>query len=191
MGTSVKPYPCCRYSHGCIELLLELAGGGLAADDVESVRCAVLRAGWHLVAEPRTFESAVDAQFSLPFAAAVALAHRRFTLAEVEAGPQLARGLSDLIARVECVESERLEAAFPAAWGAEVEVRTRAGDVLVRSVATAPGSPERPLSGAALRAKAASLIGAERAAGLLAACTAAIDEDPVAALTSDIHRSPR
>ena len=79
--TSVKLYPCCRYIHGCVDLLIELTGAEeLEPEAIEAIGCGVLSAGVGLVAEPaeqkRSVKSEVDAQFSMPFAAALALTHR-------------------------------------------------------------------------------------------------------------------
>jgi 2-methylcitrate dehydratase PrpD len=49
MDTSIKLYPCCRYLHGCIDLLLDLQ---LEVEEIERVECAVLPGGWSLVAAP-------------------------------------------------------------------------------------------------------------------------------------------
>lgn len=68
LGTSVKLYPCCRYTHGGIDLLLDVVREEeLVPADVESISCGVLAAGSQLVAEPldakRRVAGPVDAQF--------------------------------------------------------------------------------------------------------------------------------
>jgi 2-methylcitrate dehydratase PrpD len=173
--TAVKHYPCCRYMHGCIGLLLELvAEEGLEADDAVAIRCGVLSGGWSLVAEPPAAEQVVrnhvDGQFSMAFGAALAVARRSATLDDFERAAELGTELAPLMRRVECFHSPRLDAAYPAAWGAEVEVRTRGGATLVRAEDHFRGSPERPTARDGLVAKAAGLIGPERAASLARAC---------------------
>ena len=78
MRVSIKPYACCRYNHGLIDCVLDLARTHrVSPDDVARVRLGVLSGGALLVADPieqkRAPESVVDAQFSAPYAAAVAL----------------------------------------------------------------------------------------------------------------------
>lgn len=191
LGTSVKPFPCCRYIHGCLDLLLEIRRErSLEAGDVDEVLCGVLSAGWDLVAGPREVKlrvkSQVEGQFSLPFAAALALTHGHATLEDFEAAAGLAPTLAPLMARVQCRRSPRLDAAFPAAWGAEVEVRLRSGETITRAIADAPGSPSRPLSEERLLAKAADLTGADAAAALARACADALDDDPVRELVTTL-----
>jgi 2-methylcitrate dehydratase PrpD len=164
-ATSTKPFPCCRYAHAGIDALLWLREQHrLRADDVEEVRCAVLDAGAGLIADPADeklrIRDQVDAQFSMPFLAALALDEGRVTLDELERAPELAGGLESLMRRVRCTRSDELEAAFPEQWGAEVTVVLRDGRQLRHDVRAAPGSPDRPQDEPELRRKAESLLGA-------------------------------
>ena len=81
MRTSIKPHACCRYKQGPIDGILKIMREQrLQAADVETVALGVLRAGFALVADPPELKCAprsiVDAQFSMPFGAAVAHAVR-------------------------------------------------------------------------------------------------------------------
>lgn len=185
--TAVKRYSCCRYMHGCIDLLLEIADEeDMQPGDVDAVRCGVLSAGWQLVADPPAAEQRirgqVDAQFSMAFGAALALTRRTAGLDDFERAGELARELEPLMRRVECFRSPRLDAAYPAAWGAEVEVRTRGGRVLTRAEDHFLGSPERPFTRDDLLAKASGLVGEPRAHALLQACIETPPDAPVEAL---------
>ena len=78
LRTSVKPHSCCRYMQPPIDGILTLVRDhGIRPDDVERVRLGTLRAGSRLIAEPKEVkynpQTVVDAQFSMPFGAAVAL----------------------------------------------------------------------------------------------------------------------
>ena len=82
MKTSIKPHACCRYKQGSIDCILGIVrDNDLTAEDIEKVEASILKAGAALVAEPRESklspESIVDAQFSMPFGAAVAIIHGR------------------------------------------------------------------------------------------------------------------
>ncbi len=74
--TGLKPYPCCRYLHPAIDGLLAVAPDVDPAA-VESVRVGLPRAGVRLTGDPidakRRPDNFVDAQFSGPFVAALAL----------------------------------------------------------------------------------------------------------------------
>jgi 2-methylcitrate dehydratase PrpD len=180
LATAMKPYPCCRYTHGCIELLIDLE---LDADDIASISCGVLRAGQRLVADPieakRRIAGPVDAQFSMPFTAALALTARAVTLEHVADAAALGAELAPLMARIDCHTSPQLEAAFPGRWGAEVVVERRDGTVERRVAADMPGAPSRPFSDAELRAKAGVLVGPQEASALIAACAPERDAEPL------------
>jgi 2-methylcitrate dehydratase PrpD len=164
-GTSVKYYPCCRYLHGIIDLLPDLTRRHqIRQADVAAIGCGVLSGGWTLVADPldakRRIESEVDAQFSAPFAAAVAVARGRVTPADFGRGPDLARELAWLIERVECFTSARLDAAYPGRWGAEVWIQLRDGTRFAAEEISFRGSPDFPPTWEDITAKLTPLIGA-------------------------------
>jgi 2-methylcitrate dehydratase PrpD len=184
--TSTKPFPCCRYAHPGLDALLWLREEhDLAAGDVEEIRCAVLDAGAGLIADPPEeklrIHDQVDAQFSMPFLAALALTEGRVTLDDLERAPELAPGLAPLMRTVRCTRSDALEAAFPGRWGAEVTVRLRDGRTLRHDVRAAPGSPDRPQDEPELLHKAETLLGADGVA-LAERWLGAAEDTPVARL---------
>ena len=73
--TSVKFHPCCRYMHGVMDLLAAYRTEGGRVEGIQRIDCGVLSAGTGLVGEPlarkRTVSNMVDAQFSMPFGAAL------------------------------------------------------------------------------------------------------------------------
>lgn len=187
LGTALKLYPCCRYTHGNLDLLLELMSEeDLRAEDVASVSCGVLAAGWTMVAAPiedkRRIAGTVDGQFSMPFTAALALTRGAATLEGFAQAAELGVALAPLMARIHCHRSDALEAAFPDTWGAEIKVRTKGGATLHRVEASMKGAPARPLSSAELRTKAEALIGGEAAGTLLEACLGVGDADEISRL---------
>ncbi|MEX2247932.1 MAG: MmgE/PrpD family protein, partial [Dehalococcoidia bacterium] len=98
MRVSLKPYGCCRYSHGLIDAVLALgrehffleSPAPISLDEIERIRLGVLSAGWPLIAEDiqrkRDPRNTVDAQFSAPYAAAAALVTGLATLREFDIG---------------------------------------------------------------------------------------------------------
>ena len=81
LRTSIKPHACCRYMQASIDGLIDLATAhDIYPEQVERIEVAVLEAGWPLVCEPRERKyspsNVVDAQFSMPYGAAVALTDR-------------------------------------------------------------------------------------------------------------------
>jgi 2-methylcitrate dehydratase PrpD len=172
IDTSVKFYPCCRYMHGNIDLLREIhtEHPGLRPDDVELIEVGVIRAGAGLVADPPgrklVIASTVDAQFSMPFGAAVALGTGTATVAQFAKAPEVAQDLAAWLPKVSCVTSQTLEAAFPENWRAEVRVRLRDGKVIEKAEAAFRGSPGDPATLDQVQDKAVGLLGAEPAGRL-------------------------
>ena len=149
--TSLKAHGCCRYEQAAIDGILELRRRhGVGPDDVARVRVGVLAAGWDIIAAPadrkRRPANAVDAQFSMPFGAAVALLYGRASRHEhTEAHLRDPRVMS-LMDRVECFQDPALDAEFPATWPAIVELQLRDGRALSVRVDHPKGDPENPLS---------------------------------------------
>jgi 2-methylcitrate dehydratase PrpD len=124
-----------------------------------------LEAGWPLVCEPGNRKYAptniVDAQFSMPFGAAVALTWRdagldRFTEANVQS-----QQVRSLMGKVVLMRDIRLEQNYPQEWPAVVKVSLTNGKDFEQRVRFPKGDPENPLSWEELGAKFRSL--AERA----------------------------
>ncbi len=175
MTVSIKPYACCRYNHGLIDCMLRLrAEHSFDPAQVDSIRLGVLSGGALLVADPieqkRSPTNIVDAQFSAPFAAAIALVRGNagldaFSLANVR--DPLIRSL---MARTDCYADSSLDADYPRRWPAAAEVRLRDGRSFATRIEYATGEPEAPVSRAALVDKftslTASVLGVARAAQL-------------------------
>jgi len=150
MRVSIKPYGCCRYAHGLIDAVLALRREhGIRPADVAELRLGVLSGGWSLIAEPaervRAPRNVVDAQFSAPYAAAVALARGRAGLAEFSDEALADPEVRALAARAVCYRDASLDAGYPRSWPAAVEVGLRDGRTLRRRVAHALGEPENPV----------------------------------------------
>ena len=163
--TSIKAYACCRYNQAPIDAILTLVRAhDLAPDAIARVRVGVLEAGWGIVAEPeaekRRPASIVDAQFSMPYAAAVAVLHRAAGTRQYRPDAIASPDAAAFMDRVECYRSPELEAIFPQHWPAEVEIELTDGRTLREYVEGAKGDPERPLSLAEVEAKFADLTDA-------------------------------
>jgi 2-methylcitrate dehydratase PrpD len=171
--TSIKLYPCCRYMHGNLDLLLDVAAQrpGLTPSDINDVEIAVIEAGARLVSLPAEaklrVESAVDAQFNMPFGAALALTTGTANVDQFDHAAELAEHLLPLMRKVRCVTSPAVERAFPAAWTAEARVTLADGTVLTSSTNAFRGSPGARPTRDDLLTKATGLIGEEQARRLL------------------------
>jgi len=151
LRTSIKPHACCRYMQPPIDAILQIVKeNDLPPEKVEKVRVGILRAGAHLIAEPLEEKyrprSIVDAQFSMPFGAAVAVLYRRAGLGEFHLSKIRSEEVKQMMRRVECFIEPDLERTFPKQWPATAEILTKDGKKYFTRVEYCKGDPENPLS---------------------------------------------
>ena len=178
LRTAVKPHACCRYMQGPIDAILQIMREDAVTEpEIAQIEVAILEAGWNIVCEPRATkyspQSVVDAQFSMPFGAAVAVLHGaagldQFTLENVHSGD-----VARVMRKVVLVKDPAIERTFPREWPARVSVRLQNGQTHERFVRSPKGDPENPLTWSEMadkfRALASSVLPAER-------CERIIDE---------------
>ncbi len=151
MEASIKPHSCCRYKQGPIDGILKIMREeNLQPTDVEKVTLGILKAGFPIVAEPeelkRNPRTVVDAQFSMPFGAALAMIYGRASLDEYVQEKVRSPQIKDIMDRVYCREDPELEKEFPKKWPASVEIVTKKGDRHSAKIEYPKGDPENPLS---------------------------------------------
>jgi len=143
MNIGMKPYPACRYTHAAVDGLLALSKEkGWSPDDIIDVTVGLHRNGITLVGAPladkKRPRSVVEGQFSMPFAAAVALYQGRFGWDDYAL---IGRPEIDAIAaRIDVRRDERLEG-LRHPFGAHISVRTAAG-TFDRHIPDPSGEPE-------------------------------------------------
>ncbi|MDO9524221.1 MAG: MmgE/PrpD family protein [Gemmobacter sp.] len=156
----VKPYPACRYTHAAVDGILTLrAQHGWAAQDIDAITVGLHRNGVALVGAPiaakRKARSIVDGQFSMPFAAAVALLRGRFGWDDYDL---LGTAAADaLAARVDVRQDETLEG-LRHPFGAVLSVTAR-GETHDLRIPDPSGEPETFPDAAALDLKFRTLAG--------------------------------
>jgi len=179
--TSVKFHPCCRYMHGVMDLLAAYRSEGGRVEGLTRVDCGVLTGGMALVGEPadrkRTVANTVDAQFSMPFGAALTLSRGSSSLADFQDASHLAPQLQPLMDLIWMHTSAELDAAYPARWGAEVKLSFADGETVELRTPAFRGSPGWPAGRDEIEAKAAGLLGEAAAGRLLGAVDALGDGD--------------
>jgi 2-methylcitrate dehydratase PrpD len=151
LRTSVKPHGCCRYMQPPIDAILKIVKeNDLDPERVEKVTVGILRAGAHLIAEPLEEkyrpQSIVDAQFSMPFGAAVAVLYRKAGLREFHLSKIRSEEVKRMMRRVECVVDPDLDKTFPKQWCATAEILTKDGKRYFIKIEYPKGDPENPLT---------------------------------------------
>jgi 2-methylcitrate dehydratase PrpD len=157
----IKAYPCCRWSQGAITAALEAvrAGGGVDPATVAEIRVRTFGAADELLAAiPTTTE---EAQYSLTWPVACAVARGRFGVEDVlaEFDDPVA---CDLLERLRIEIAPELDAQFPARRLAGVEIELRDGRVLRAGPLEAPGEPEDPDLAALISRKFGAHVDSER-----------------------------
>ena len=163
MKTSIKPHACCRYKQGPIDGILKIMGENeLSASDIEKVTVSILKAGYPIIAEPKEMKysprSVVDAQFSMPFGAAVAILHGNATLDKYSMENIHSSRVKAMMDRILCVEDPDIEKEFPRKWPAVVSILTAAGKHYSTRIDYPKGDPENPLSWNELKDKFQDLV---------------------------------
>ncbi len=151
LRTSVKPHACCRYMQPPIDAILKIVReNDLPPDQVEKVKLGILRAGIPLIADPIENkyrpQSVVDAQFSMPFGAAVALLYRKAGLEEFQLPNIRSEKVKQMMRCVECIEDPDLEKTFPRQWSGTAEIFTKEGKRYFTKIKYPKGDPENPVS---------------------------------------------
>lgn len=165
LHTAVKPHACCRYMQGPIDAVLALVRKhSIQPQQIRQIEIGVLEAGWSIIAEPRKQkynpESVVDAQFCMPFGAAVAAicgaaGLDQFTLEQIRS-PRI----REMMQKVCLTRDPRLEETFPREWPARATIELQNGEQYENFVRYPKGDPENPLTWDEMAAKFRSLAGA-------------------------------
>ncbi|MBW2430731.1 MAG: MmgE/PrpD family protein [Deltaproteobacteria bacterium] len=151
MNTSIKPHACCRYKQGPIDGILEIMRANrLKAPDIAKVTLGILKAGFPLVAEPAELKSnpksVVDAQFSMPFGAAVAILHGKAALSEYSMENINSAQVKAVMDRIFCIEDPEIEKEYPKKWCASVTILTKGGQEYSTRVDYPKGDPKNPFT---------------------------------------------
>jgi 2-methylcitrate dehydratase PrpD len=162
MHTSVKPHACCRYMQGPIDAILALVREhGFQPHQICNIEVAVLEAGWPLVVEPRPQkynpQSIVEAQFSMPFGAAVAAMFGAAGIDQFTEENVRSEQVRRMMRRVAVKGDSSLEENFPEEWPARAVIDLTDGRHFEKFVAHPKGDPKNPLSWDELIAKFKSL----------------------------------
>lgn len=146
---SVKPYPCCHLLHAFIDATRELrAAHGIVPGDVIAIRAHASHTGLKILSEPPEEKSrpstAYSAQFSLPYAIAVALLDDAVGLDSFTVDRLSDRSIHTLIDRVTCLLDE--DSHYPTVFDGLVEMDLRDGRTVVHRESVNRGSPQRALT---------------------------------------------
>ena len=165
-----KPYPCCRHLHpimdGIVTLKTKHRFDPAAVERIEAGSYAVGARHNHT-----SWEALLDAQMSMPCAAALALMEDAVTSPSFKAGRIDRAEVQAMIPKVKVYTDEETDRLYPQRRGGVVTLVMKDGSRLVERVLDPKGEGENPMSDADLERKFTSncepIIGTERCARLL------------------------
>ncbi|MGI6423663.1 MAG: MmgE/PrpD family protein [Tepidanaerobacteraceae bacterium] len=128
--SSIKVYPCCRYSGGHIDACLELVEK--YNPDPEKIKKIFIRSSnytMRLLAEEKKWDpkTVVDLQFSMPYQSAIAFVNKKMTTEEFDLKHLDNPLVRHLISLVEVVEDEEFERRYPDQYSSAVEITMEDG----------------------------------------------------------------
>lgn len=163
---SFKPWPACRHAHPAIDATLALREqlqtrrkmdplgdpGPIVAVKVQTYADALK------FCDRVHPASEAQAKFSLQHAVAMALLHGAPSLAHYRPEQITSPYVGALRERIQVAELKQFSDAYPAHFGAAVEIQLRNGMRLRHAVPDALGDPENPMAERALKLKALALL---------------------------------
>jgi len=146
---SFKFYPCCKVAHTSIEAVLDLAKENhIPADDVNGVTVNVSSGAYSTVGKPFEIRKnpQVDAQFSIPYTVALALAHRKVGLSGFEEETIQNPEINTLARKVRVFADPEMKdiSSNVVNLATKVTIHTKRGN-FSKELSTCKGHPDKPL----------------------------------------------
>lgn len=117
-GTAIKPYPCCRFEHGALDLAIQAHGEGIKPRDISDVQIRIYRTG--VLTYHQAPENPVDAQFNLPYGVATALLRGAVGLRDFTEDAIREPDVLALCRRITVVEDPGYSASYPEEYRVEL-----------------------------------------------------------------------
>ncbi len=160
--TGVKPYPCCRYIHPAVDIVLQLLREGtINGEEIERIDVEMVRPGYYIVGYPierkQKPQNVVDAQFSMPFALAVAILKGKLTVDEFNNKNLNDAEVKKMMKKIHVKHSEELDKDYPQKWPVVVTIKTKYDKLVVRKDYP-KGEHEDPVSFEEVAEKFKSLV---------------------------------
>ncbi len=156
LGTAIKPYAAEYMSHSALEALFGiLKEHPLKAADIESMHLQTFSTAIAVLARagaytPQTRETA---DHSLPYCLAVGLIEGDIGAEQFAHEQWKDPNVIDLMSRIKITEDPEMSKLYPPARPANLEIRTRDGNVYRRRVEYPKGDPHNPMSDEEVKAK--------------------------------------
>ena len=148
--TSVKVHSCCRFCAPVVDCALDLYRQGIRAKDVEGIVAKVNDFTIKATCEPREKKihpmSHVDAQFTTPYAVAVAICKGRMGLSELREKALFDPEILSLAEKVTCELDPKADEVYPKAYPTTLVATLNDRRKVESHVDYPKGDPENPAS---------------------------------------------
>ena len=145
LKTEIKPYACCRSMHPAIEAALKLKGK-IKIDLIDSIEVRIFSVAFKQCGFTNHPKNSVEAQFSLPYAVAVALIDGEALIEQFSERRVNRSDVHNLAERVKLVIDNSYDNDYPEKWRSKVILHLLDGNKLSHEIEHAKGSPESPLT---------------------------------------------
>lgn len=149
VGSSIKVYPCCRYSGGHIDACLEIVNKyHPEAEDIEKINIQSSKYTMRLLAEERKWDpkNIVDLQFSMPFQAAIAFVNGKVTVDEFDEKYIEHPTVKRLIANTSVFMNEEFERRYPEHYSSSVTITMKDGTEYTAVIDDPKGDKRNPVT---------------------------------------------
>ncbi len=162
--TSIKVYPCCRYSAGHLDACLDIASR--YRPDPEKIERILIRSSDYtirLLARPRKMDpqNVVDTQFSMPWQAAIALIDGKIDVDTFTEENVHRPDVRQLMPKVEWVVDDEFERRYPEHYSCAVTVTMADGTEFTSEVEDPKGDWRNPVTQQELEQKFSSVAARE------------------------------
>lgn len=164
VNTSIKVYPCCRYSAGHLDACLDIATR--YHPDPEKIEHVLIRSSDYtirLLARPRKMDpqNVVDTQFSMPWQAAIALIDGKVDVDTFTEGNIYRPDIRQLMQKVEWMVDDEFERRYPEHYSCAVTVTLTDGTEFTSEVKDPKGDWRNPVTQEELEQKFINLAARE------------------------------
>lgn len=140
LETAIKPYPCCRFMHGALDLALDAHASGIRSEHIVKVDIRIYETG--VLTYHKVPLNNVDAQFNVPYGVACALAQGRVGLSDYEVESVRRRDILNLTERINVISYAPYTEAYPDIYNVELVLHCHGGKVLTLHSTCPSGDPE-------------------------------------------------
>lgn len=148
---SMKPYPCCKLTHGAINAAIYLVKEhDIAPTDVAEIDVGVGERAYVFVCEPKEEkgnpQNTVDCQFSIPYTVATAVVKRSVFIDDFTEAAIRRPDVRELLRKVRTRVEPQVVKPDNKVGGAAVTIRTKDGNEYSRTVYYVKGHPKNPMT---------------------------------------------